>query len=94
MASPEEASQINTGIYENNQSQQIIMILRMGGIENVSPITADGLMRGTGIKPEHQLALMETLKAWSEATSEIGKRVLADRFASIVKQNQYLHLED
>jgi len=79
---------------QENQRKQIIDMLKLGGIENVSPATANTLMRGIGVNQKDQIAIMDALDNWSKATTEAEMQIIANELAGIVKRGQYLHLED
>ncbi len=79
---------------QEQQRNQIIDILKMGGIENISPTTADTLMRGVGVNQKDQIAIMAALDNWSKSTTEAEMQIIANELAEVVKKGQYLHLED
>ncbi|MEI6396974.1 MAG: hypothetical protein WCO48_02805 [Candidatus Taylorbacteria bacterium] len=79
---------------QEQQRGQIIAILKMGGIENVSLDTADGLMRGTGVGQKDQIAIMSALDNWQKATTEAEMQIIANELVEVVKKGQYLRLKD
>ncbi len=88
-----KSEEINTGIYENPQKEQIIEMLKSGGIVNVSLDTADELMRGVGVSSDDQLAIAGLLEKWQKS-DEISRQAIADDLVNIVKKGGYLRLED
>jgi hypothetical protein len=78
---------------QEHQKGQIIEILKLGGIENVSPDTADKLMSGIGVSEKDQLLIASILGEWQGADKQ-KKEDLAFTFANIVKRGAYLRLED
>ena len=79
---------------QEQQRKQIIDMLKLGGIENVSLDTADTLMRGVGVDPKDQIVIMRALENWSKSTTEVEMQIIANEFAEVVKKGQYLRLED
>ncbi len=86
--------EINPNIYENPQKDQIIEMLRLAGIVNVTADTADELMRGTYVAPKDQAAIMRVLEQWEKAKDKNEKMIIAKELADIVKKGEYLHLAD
>jgi len=79
--------------FEEPKLLQIIEILKLGGIENVSEDIADKIMNSTGIDQKDQMLIGVILEEWQSADIK-KKEDLAFTFANIMKRGNYLRLEE